>query len=105
IAVRDVVLPDAAAHAEARREAAMRSVQWAALRTLGGIPTLPPARRPSPAAALTRAACELAAAITPGHVDLAAIARARRALPPRVQRGVGESEGWRGVARAIELEW
>ncbi|MFL5832174.1 MAG: nucleotidyltransferase family protein [Solirubrobacteraceae bacterium] len=105
IAARDALLPDAAAHAETRRETALRSLQWAALRTLRGIPTLPPVRRPSPAAALTRAACELAAAIAPGHVDLAAVARARRALPPRVQRSVGESEGWRGVARAIELEW
>ena len=105
IAARDALLPDAAAHAETRRETALRSLQWAALRTLGGIPTLPPARWPSPAAALTRAACELAAALTPGHVDLAGVARARSALPPRVQRGVGKREGWRGVAKAIELEW
>jgi hypothetical protein len=103
IAARDRLVVVASEHREGRFEALARSLQWSALRTLQGRPSMPPLLRPSPTMALARAACELIQAVAPGRIDPGGVDRARAALPSALRRGA--PYGWRGLCNLIEDEW
>jgi hypothetical protein len=103
LATRDLLLAPAGGHRETRREGLILSGQWAALRTLRGAPAMPPLRGPSPAAALARAACELAGAVVPGDLDPRRVARARVALPAPLRRRAPAD--WYGLRRVVVSGW
>ena len=100
IAARERLVAVASQHREGRFEALARSLQWSALRTLQGRPSMPPLIMPfpSPTMALARAACELIQAVAPGRIDPGGVDRARAALPSALRRGA--PHGWRGLCRS-----
>lgn len=100
---REALVPAAAGHAEGPLEAMARGMQWAGLRTMRGLPTWPVLRRPSPAASLARATCQLVRALGPGRVDAHAVDLARLSLPGSL---VPEAPSqWRALARLLAAEW
>lgn len=103
LATRDMLLAPASAHRDTLRETVTLRLQWAALCTLRGAPSIPPLGGRSPAAALARTACELATAVVPGHIDPRHVARAHDALPGRLRRAAPSE--WYALRRLVLAEW
>ncbi len=104
LAVRDMLLPAVRGHRETRAESIALRLQWAGLSTLRGRATTAPTRRgPSPAAELALAACELAEAISPGHMERERIASARAALPERMRREAPND--WDALRKLVASRW